>query len=122
MCTGEKADVVCQVADTYKAGNAIYNCPGYRLPTEAEWEYAYRAGTTTAFYDGEIDAAKCKDLDLNADKIGWFNKNAKSTIHPVAYKEPNAGGVYDMPGNVQEWVQDTYETDLTSKGGNDPLV
>jgi sulfatase modifying factor 1 len=66
-----------------------------RLPTEAEWEYAARAGTAGARY------AAIKD-------IAWYNANAASTTHVVAQKQPNTFGVYDMLGNVREWVADWY--------------
>ncbi|MBI4474008.1 MAG: SUMF1/EgtB/PvdO family nonheme iron enzyme [Acidobacteria bacterium] len=67
----------------------------YRLPTEAEWEYAARAGTTSAFA-GPLDA------------VAWYEKNSGSTTHPVGHKQPNAWGLYNVHGNVWEWVQDFY--------------
>ena len=87
-------------------GKGIYLCKGYRLPTEAEWEYAYRAGTTTAFYNGGI--TNCGSKDPNLDKIGWYNQNSSSMTHPVGKKAPNAWGLYDMAGNVWEWCHDWY--------------
>jgi formylglycine-generating enzyme required for sulfatase activity len=67
----------------------------YRLPTEAEWEYAGRAGSAAA----DVEAA-------DADAYGWFNTNARGESHPVGEKRPNAWGLYDMRGNVQEWAED----------------
>jgi formylglycine-generating enzyme required for sulfatase activity len=79
----------------------------YRLPTEAEWEYACQAGNATAFPNGGITELEC-GRDPNLDAIGWYCGNSKNRIHPVAQKEPNAWGLHDMPGNVQEWCQDWF--------------
>jgi len=85
----------------------------YRLPTEAEWEYAARAGSTTAFANGDIsvETFNCTPVDPNLDLMGWYCGNAGGSTHPVAWKQPNAWGLYDMHGNVSEWVQDWYDVD-----------
>lgn len=101
-CSGSACSGVSVEAED---GNP-YNCSGYRLPTEAEWEYAYRAGTTTAFYNGGITETEC-GLDPNLDAIGWYCGNT-STIREVGQKEPNAWNLYDMAGNVAEWTWDWY--------------
>jgi formylglycine-generating enzyme required for sulfatase activity len=79
----------------------------YRLPTEAEWEYACRAGSTTAFPNGPIATLQC-GVDANLETIGWYCGNSQNRIRPVAGKRPNAWGLYDMPGNAQEWCQDWF--------------
>ncbi len=71
-----------------------------RLPSEAEWEYACRAGSQTRFYSGDT----VKDLE----KAGWYYKNSGNRLHPVGDKEPNKFGLYDMHGNVYEWVADDW--------------
>jgi formylglycine-generating enzyme required for sulfatase activity len=84
----------------------------YRLPTEAEWEYAARAGSPTAFYNGIITVTgyNCSPLDPDLGTIGWYCGNSSSKTHLVAQKAPNAWGIYDMSGNVLEWCQDWYGT------------
>jgi formylglycine-generating enzyme required for sulfatase activity len=67
----------------------------YRLPTEAEWEYAARAGTNSS-YTGKLD------------EIAWYNGNSEDETHPVGQKKPNGWGLYDVEGNVKEWVEDYY--------------
>lgn len=80
---------------------------GYRLPTEAEWEYSCRAGTTTAFYNGDITHLGTDPVDPNLDEIGWYAGNSTGTRR-VGLKQPNAWGLYDMSGSVLEWCWDWY--------------
>ena len=84
-----------------------FNADGYRLPTEAEWEYACRAGTEGDYYfSGGAELL---------DTYGWFKGNARRKHHPVGQKNPNAFGLYDMAGNVREWCNDWYAVDYYAK-------
>ncbi len=85
--------------------NQMEGTDKYRLPTEAEWEYACRAGSTTAFAKGGITETEC-GYDPNLDAMGWYCGNSDDETHPVAQKDPNDWGLYDMHGNVWEWCQD----------------
>src|ERR1019366_6733194 len=76
-----------------------------RLPTEAQWEYACRAGTKTRFSFGD------KDEDLG--DYAWYEKNSDGKSHPVGQKKPNGLGLYDMHGNVWQWCADWYAEDYT---------
>ncbi len=91
----------------------------YRLPTEAEWEYACRAGTTTAFANGDVTETVWCGYDPNLDQMGWYCGNSDNKTHPVAQKEPNDWGLYDMHGNVKEWCQD-WKGDYPSSPVTDP--
>jgi formylglycine-generating enzyme required for sulfatase activity len=95
----------------------VSGCAGYRLPTEAEWEYAYRAGTTTALYNGPITRPSGTDPYL--ELIGWYTRNSSYQTHPVAGKAANTWGLYDMAGNLWEWTWDRYG-DYSSAPQNDP--
>ncbi len=86
--------------------NALNDGYLYRMPTEAEWEYSCRAGTTG-------------DYAGNLDEMGWYLNNSGNKTHPAGQKQPNAWGLYDMHGNVEEWVQDWYDSNYYSQS---PLV
>lgn len=103
---GAVYDAAAAVAKKAVRWTAGLTCPGYRLPTEAEWEYAARAGSTTAFPGGTLTGSACTPLLAVLDAIGWYCGNGKDGSHPVAKRGPNPWGVYDVYGNVWEWVWD----------------
>ena len=80
---------------TWEEAEAYCFAIGGRLPTEAEWEFASRAGTNEARYG-------------NLDRIAWYSWNSGKSTHPVKQKDPNSWGLYDMLGNLWEWVEDLY--------------
>jgi formylglycine-generating enzyme required for sulfatase activity len=120
-CTGELGEDMSCTGMTLSAPT-VYDCSGYRLPTEAEWEYAARAGTTTPFYSGPMKP--CPDLsscyaDPNLEAIAWYCLNADKQSHPVGQLMPNGWGLYDIIGNHYEWAHNVF---TPSGYGDSPLI
>ncbi len=107
-----EADAFCRVLTKIERGNIPTNFE-YRLPTEAEWEYACRAGTVERFSFGNDES--------ELGKYAWFKSNAVNRTQPVGQKMPNSWGLYDMHGNVMEWCFDWYATNLPGGAISDPI-
>ncbi len=91
--------------------SCTWSANGYRLPTEAEWEYACRAGTTTDYYSGDETQNECSPIDPNLDAIGWYCGNDNGRTEEVGQKIRSDWGLYDLSGNVWEWCNDWYKSD-----------
>ena len=116
-CTGAGSSLACDFPDGDPA-KATYACTGYRLPTDAEWEYAYRAGTRESTYAGWV--TKCTDAagDPVLDSIAWYHTNSSNSTHLGGTKGKNGWGLFDMAGNVDEWCNDLMRGNL----GDQPVV
>jgi formylglycine-generating enzyme required for sulfatase activity len=93
------------------------------LPSEAQWEYACRAGTKSAFHDGS-PCTLPEGNDPALDRLGWFDENNGGGTHPVKHKLPNAWGLHDLHGNVWEWCLDVWQAEAyeTRRGGAVDLI
>ncbi|MDD9968286.1 MAG: SUMF1/EgtB/PvdO family nonheme iron enzyme [Myxococcales bacterium] len=120
-CTGVLGKgLTCEKASS--TSDTVYQCDGFRLPTDAEWEYAARAGTRTAFHSGTMAPVASLSTcvrDANLTKIAWYCDNAEGSTHPVASLEPNGFGLHDMSGNVVEWIND-WDTGRPAYSATDP--
>ena len=104
-------DDICRPGGFLERLNALGLGGTFRLPSEAEWEYACRAGTTTRYYFGDSDCepTACPSCELSG--YAWWCGNSQFVSHPVGRKMPNGFGLYDMYGNVWEWCQDRWHDD-----------
>jgi formylglycine-generating enzyme required for sulfatase activity len=124
QCAGEGDAFTCTLDPKYDspAQGTIHDCPGYRLPTEAEWEYAYRAGTQTDLYNGDLTRTSCTWPDPKLNVIAWYCDFDGEEVHPVGEKQPNPWGLHDMSGNAWEWCSDGFQNSLGSADAVDPWV
>jgi formylglycine-generating enzyme required for sulfatase activity len=117
---GDAMEFCRKLTDRERSGGKLQANEVYRLPTEAEWEYACRAGTTTAYSFGD-EESKLDDFGWfvgNSKRKAWFVGSSGGKVHPVGTKKPNPWGLHDMHGNVREWCSDWYQANLA--GGVDP--
>ncbi|MBO6004266.1 MAG: SUMF1/EgtB/PvdO family nonheme iron enzyme, partial [Verrucomicrobia bacterium] len=109
-----------KLTEIEKAAGRLPEGYEFTLPTEAQWEYACRAGTTTAFNNGkdltEAGIEQCPEMD----EVGWYKYNSDFKTHPVGQKQPNAWGLYDMHGNIAEWCLDWFG-DYPESSVTDPM-
>lgn len=110
-CSGSQANTRCEWTQ-----ESLLTCRGYRLPSEAEWEYATRAGIETANYAGKIRS--CMGTDETTERVAWYKASSLGRSHPAGQKEPNRWGLFDTLGNVYEWTADWYAPKLVA--GRDP--
>ena len=136
-CSGSGPTAYCT-----QAASPIYDCTGFRLPTEAEWEYVSRSGSSAAFFNGgnipssmpgyliaNCDASLILDNSIDVSTFAWHCGNASTDSSgveipsPIAQKDPNNWGVYDMHGNVREWCHDWYAQNYGGTSGSivDPV-
>ena len=101
------------VGVSWEDAQAYCKWAGLVLPTEAQWEYACRAGTTTRYWSG--------DSEEDLARVGWYDGNAEGRLHAVREKDANDWGLYDMHGNVWEWCEDAFGSYKTRARAGDGL-
>lgn len=117
-------DFETEIANDVSAFIFDRDADGWRLPTEAEWEYACRAGTEGALSNGQelTYTEPGSPVDEFLDPLGWYGANSGGSTHPVGKKQANAFGLYDMHGNAGEWTWDLFSQILILKFSKDPVV
>jgi formylglycine-generating enzyme required for sulfatase activity len=120
-CTGQ-VGVDLRCTGYRQTTPSYYDCLGYRLPTAYEFEYAIRAGTTTAFYSGPFEPPSTDCIDVpHLNDTAWYCINSEKRSHPVKQKKPNAWGLFDMMGNVNEFIASNPDDfELTHESWTDP--
>ena len=112
--TNPMENIPCKAAIEFCKRLSAKTGRAFSLPTEAQWEYACRAGSSTAFYFGDMDCSVDGAgliYDEHLESHAWYHHNSADTTHPVGLKSPNPWGLYDMCGNVWEWCLDWYRED-----------
>lgn len=115
----------CQTVDVNTPAGSVYDCEGYRLPTDAEWEYAARAGARTSYFTGPMSQTVASDPVLathepTLDDYAWYYYNSPGSVPPVGHKGANAWGVHDIHGNVWESVSNPRYVTTEEAPATDP--
>ena len=113
------AKAFCNWMNSNIASSSLPDGYYFNLPSDAQWEYACRAGTTQSLNSGK-DIAPVNDVCANLDELGWYSGNSGGETHIVGQKQPNDWGLYDMHGNVLEWTRDYYRDYYATVSEIDP--